>query len=214
MVRQVKDHIVAGDVFQCVPSQRAERPTSATPLDIYRALRRVNPSPYLFLLELDGVSLVGSSPERLVACVDGKASYCPIAGTTDPTEGDAERLLSSEKDRAEHVMLVDLGRNDLSRVCKAGTVHVARDMEVERFSHLSHLVSEVVGELRDGVGSFDVLRACFPAGTVSWRTEGQGDAADLRARGLSPGSIRRNRALRAPRWDDGRVHRLADGRDD
>src|SRR4249919_369343 len=110
MVEEVKEHIVAGDVFQCVPSQRAERPTSATPLDVYRALRRVNPSPYLFLLELDGVSLVGSSPERLVACEDGKASYCPIAGTTDPTEGDAERLLSSEKDRAEHVMLVDLGR--------------------------------------------------------------------------------------------------------
>lgn len=167
MVGTVKRHIVAGDVFQCVPSQRAERPTSASPLDVYRALRRVNPSPYLFLLELDGVALVGSSPERLVACEDGRASLCPIAGTTDPTEGDVERLLSSEKDRAEHVMLVDLGRNDLSRVCRAGTVHVARDMEVERFSHVSHIVSEVVGELRDGVTPFDVLRACFPAGTVS-----------------------------------------------
>jgi len=167
MVRIVKEHIVAGDVFQCVPSQRAERPTSASPLDVYRALRRVNPSPYLFLLELDGIALVGSSPERLVACEDGRASLCPIAGTTAPTEGDVERLLSSEKDRAEHVMLVDLGRNDLSRVCRAGTVHVARDMEVERFSHVSHLVSEVVGELRDGVTPFDVLRACFPAGTVS-----------------------------------------------
>ena len=167
MVESVKEHIVAGDVFQCVPSQRAERPTSATPLDIYRALRRVNPSPYLFLLELDGIALVGSSPERLVACENGRASLCPIAGTTEPTEGDVERLLSSEKDRAEHVMLVDLGRNDLSRVCKAGTVHVARDMEVERFSHVSHLVSEVVGELREGVTPFEVLRACFPAGTVS-----------------------------------------------
>jgi anthranilate synthase component 1 len=167
MVGIVKEHIVAGDVFQCVPSQRAERPTSATPLEVYRALRRVNPSPYLFLLDLDGLSLVGSSPERLVACEDGRASLCPIAGTTDPTEGDVERLLSSEKDRAEHVMLVDLGRNDLSRVCRAGTVHVARSMEVERFSHVSHLVSEVVGELRDGVRPFDVLRACFPAGTVS-----------------------------------------------
>lgn len=167
MVRRVKEHIVAGDVFQCVPSQRAERPTSATPLEVYRALRRVNPSPYLFLLELDGVSLVGSSPERLVAVTDRRASYCPIAGTTEPTEGDVERLLSSEKDRAEHVMLVDLGRNDLSRVCVPGTVRVARDMEVERFSHLSHLVSEVVGELRDGVTSFDVLRACFPTGTVT-----------------------------------------------
>ena len=148
MVRTVKEHIVAGDVFQCVPSQRAARPTSATPLELYRALRRVNPSPYLFLLELDGVALVGSSPERLVACEDGRASLCPIAGTTEPTEGDVERLLSSEKDRAEHVMLVDLGRNDLSRVCVAGTVHVSRDMEVERFSHVSHLVSEVVGEVR------------------------------------------------------------------
>jgi anthranilate synthase component 1 len=167
MVRTVKEHIVAGDVFQAVPSQRADRPTSASPLDVYRALRRVNPSPYLFLLELDGIALVGSSPERLVACEDGRASLCPIAGTTDPTEGDVERLLSSEKDRAEHIMLVDLGRNDLSRVCRAGTVHVARSMEVERFSHVSHLVSEVVGELRDGVTPFDVLRACFPAGTVS-----------------------------------------------
>jgi len=167
MVRIVKRHIVAGDVFQCVPSQRAERPTSASPLDVYRALRRVNPSPYLFLLELDGVALVGSSPERLVACENGHASLCPIAGTTEPTEGDVERLLSSEKDRAEHVMLVDLGRNDLSRVCRAGTVHVARNMEVERFSHVSHLVSEVVGEIREGVTPFDVLRACFPAGTVS-----------------------------------------------
>jgi len=167
IVRRVKAHIVAGDVFQCVPSQRAERPTSATPLEIYRTLRRVNPSPYLFLLELDGISLVGSSPERLVAVADRRASYCPIAGTTDPTPGDAERLLSSEKDRAEHVMLVDLGRNDLSRVCRPGTVRVARDMEVERFSHLSHLVSEVVGELRDEVSSFDVLRACVPTGTVT-----------------------------------------------
>jgi anthranilate synthase component I len=166
-VRAVKQHIVAGDVFQCVPSQRAERPTSAAPLDVYRALRRVNPSPYLFLLELDGIALVGSSPERLVACEQGRVSLCPIAGTTEPTEGDVERLLSSEKDRAEHVMLVDLGRNDLSRVCKAGTVHVAREMEVERFSHVSHLVSEVVGEMRDGVTPFEVLRACFPAGTVS-----------------------------------------------
>src|SRR6476619_6813207 len=167
MVREVKEHIVQGDVFQCVPSQRAERPTSASPLDVYRALRRVNPSPYLFLLELDGVALVGSSPERLVACENGRASLCPIAGTTEPTEGDVERLLSSAKDRAEHVMLVDLGRNDLSRVCRAGTVHVARNMEVERFSHVSHLVSEVVGEIRESVTPFDVLFSNYPATTVS-----------------------------------------------
>ena len=167
MVRICQEHIRAGDVYQAVPSQRAERPTSATALSLYRALRRVNPSPYLFLLELWELALVGSSPERLVACADGRASVCPIAGTTTPGEGDAERLLSSEKDRAEHVMLVDLGRNDLSRVCRPGTVRVARSLDVERFSHVSHLVSEVVGELRDGVTPFDVLRACFPAGTVT-----------------------------------------------
>src|SRR5262245_4344625 len=167
MVRISQDHIRAGDAYQIVPSQRAERPTSASPLALYRALRRVNPSPYLFLLELDGLALVGSSPERLVACEDGRASVCPIAGTTTPDDGDVERLLSSEKDRAEHVMLVDLGRNDLSRVCRGGTVKVSRFMDVERFSHVSHLVSEVVGELRDGVTPFDVLRACFPAGTVT-----------------------------------------------
>jgi anthranilate synthase component I len=167
MVRICQDYIRAGDAYQIVPSQRAERPTSASPLALYRALRRVNPSPYLFLLELEGLALVGSSPERLVACEDGRASVCPIAGTTTPDDGDAERLLSSEKDRAEHVMLVDLGRNDLSRVCRGGTVRVTRFMDVERFSHVSHLVSEVWGELRDGVTPFDVLRACFPAGTVT-----------------------------------------------
>jgi anthranilate synthase component 1 len=167
MVRRCQEHIVAGDAYQIVPSQRAERPTSASPLALYRALRRVNPSPYLFLLELLELALVGSSPERLVACEDGRASVCPIAGTTVAGEGDAERLLSSEKDRAEHVMLVDLGRNDLSRVCRAGSVRVTRSLEVERFSHVSHLVSEVVGDLRDGVSPFDVLRACFPAGTVT-----------------------------------------------
>src|SRR4029453_2033500 len=167
MVRRCQEHIRAGDAYQIVPSQRAERPTSASPLALYRALRRVNPSPYLFLLELGELALVGSSPERLVACEEGRASVCPIAGTTTPDEGDAERLLASEKDKAEHVMLVDLGRNDLSRVCRAGTVRVTRSMEVERFSHVSHLVSEVVGELRDDVRPFDVLCACFPAGTVS-----------------------------------------------
>jgi anthranilate synthase component I len=167
MVRRCLEHIRLGDAYQIVPSQRAERPTSASALALYRALRRVNPSPYLFLLELDELALVGSSPERLVACEDGRASVCPIAGTTAVGEGDAERLLSSEKDRAEHVMLVDLGRNDLSRVCRAGTVRVVRSLEVERFSHVAHLVSEVVGELRDGVGPLDVLRACFPAGTVT-----------------------------------------------
>jgi anthranilate synthase component 1 len=166
-VRRIKELIRAGDAFQVVLSQRAKRPTSASALELYRALRRVNPSPYLFLLELGDVALVGSSPETLVKCDDGRASLNPIAGTTHPGEGDAERLLASEKDRAEHVMLVDLGRNDLSRVCKAATVEVARFLEPERFSHVTHLVSEVTGELRDGVTPFELLRACFPAGTVS-----------------------------------------------
>ena len=166
-VRRAKEHIRLGDAFQIVLSQRAERPTSASAVDVYRALRRVNPSPYLFLLELDGIALVGSSPETLVKCEGTRASVNPIAGTTRPGEGDAERLLASEKDRAEHVMLVDLGRNDLSRVCRPGTVRVERSMEAERFSHVTHLVSEVVGELRPGIGPFDLLRATFPAGTVS-----------------------------------------------
>jgi anthranilate synthase component 1 len=166
-VVKAKEHIRAGDAFQIVLSQRAERPTSATALELYRSLRRVNPSPYLFLLELDGLALVGSSPETLVKLEGRRASLNPIAGTTAPGIGDAERLLSSEKDRAEHVMLVDLGRNDLSRVCVPGTVHVERFLEPERFSHVTHLVSEVAGELQDGLSSFDLLRAGFPAGTVS-----------------------------------------------
>src|SRR5262249_42217059 len=166
-VRAAKEYIRAGDAFQIVVSQRAERPTSASALELYRALRRINPSPYLFLLELDGLALIGSSPETVVKCEDGRAELNPIAGSIAPGDGDAEALLGSEKDRAEHVMLVDLGRNDLSRVCLPGTVRVERFLEPERFSHITHLVSEVSGALRDGVTPFDLLRACFPAGTVS-----------------------------------------------
>jgi anthranilate synthase component I len=166
-VEACKQHIRAGDAFQIVLSQRAERRTGASALSIYRSLRRVNPSPYLFLLDLDGVSLVGSSPETHVRLDGTRASVNPIAGSTSPGDGDAERLLSSQKDRAEHVMLVDLGRNDLSRVCLPGTVKVERFLEAERFSHITHLVSEVAGELAPGVSPFDLVRATFPAGTVS-----------------------------------------------
>jgi anthranilate synthase component I len=166
-VEHAKRAIRRGDAFQIVVSQRAERPTPVDALTLYRSLRRVNPSPYLFLLELGELALVGSSPETLVKREGSRASVNPIAGTTRPGEGDAERLLASEKDRAEHVMLVDLGRNDLSRVCRPGTVHVERFIEPERFSHVTHLVSEVAGELEGDVSSFDLLRACFPAGTVS-----------------------------------------------
>ena len=166
-VERAKEHIREGDVFQVVIAQRAERPTSASAFELYRALRRVNPSPYLFLLELGDIALVGSSPETVVKCEGSRAALNPIAGTIAPGAGDAEALLSSAKDRAEHVMLVDLGRNDLSRVCEPGSVQVARLMEPERYSHVTHLVSEVVGRLREGVTPFELLRACFPAGTVS-----------------------------------------------
>ena len=166
-MRAAKEHIRIGDAFQIVLSQRAERPTPASALALYRSLRRINPSPYLFLLELGDLALVGSSPETLVKLEGTRASLNPIAGTTDAGEGDAERLLASEKDRAEHVMLVDLGRNDLSRVCLPGTVRVGRFLEPERYSHVTHLVSEVAGELAPGRSGLDLLRACFPAGTVS-----------------------------------------------
>ena len=167
-VRVAKEHIRRGDAFQIVLSQRAERPTGSSPLTLYRALRRVNPSPYLFLLELGpDLALVGSSPETLVKLSGERASLNPIAGTTGVEDGDAERLLASAKDRAEHMMLVDLGRNDLSRVCRAGSVRVERFLEPERYSHVTHLVSEVAGQVAAGRSGFDLLRACFPAGTVS-----------------------------------------------
>ncbi len=166
-VERCKEHIRRGDAFQIVFSQRAEKRTKIGAVELYRALRRVNPSPYLFLLELDGIALVGSSPETLVKREEQRASVNPIAGSTSPGAGDADRLLASAKDRAEHIMLVDLGRNDLSRVCVPGSVKVERFLEAERFSHVTHLVSEVAGELQPDVSSFDLLRATFPAGTVS-----------------------------------------------
>jgi anthranilate synthase component I len=167
-VEACKAAIRAGDAYQIVVSQRAERPTDVSPLALYRALRRINPSPYLFLLDLvPDLALVGSSPETLVRLQGRRASLNPIAGTTAAGDGDAERLLASEKDRAEHVMLVDLGRNDLSRVCRPGSVRVERLLEPERYSHVTHLVSEVAGELAPDRSAFDLVRACFPAGTVS-----------------------------------------------
>jgi len=166
-VVRIKEYIRAGDVYQAVLSQRADRPTGASAVELYRSLRRINPSPYLFLLELGELSMIGSSPETLVKLEGRRASVNPIAGTTPRGPGDGELLLRSEKDRAEHVMLVDLGRNDLSRVCTAGTVRVSRFLEPERYSHVTHLVSEVAGDLPDDVAPFDLLRACFPAGTVT-----------------------------------------------
>ncbi|MFQ6020285.1 MAG: anthranilate synthase component I, partial [Dehalococcoidia bacterium] len=172
-VKRARRYIVAGDVIQVVLSQRFSRRTSAHPFSIYRALRTVNPSPYMYYLALGDSFIIGASPEMLVRVEDGVVSTHPIAGTRprrgDPGEDQAleSDLLSDEKERAEHVMLLDLGRNDIGRVSQSGTVQVSQLMEVERYSHVMHLVSHVSGRLRAGLTPFDALRACFPAGTVS-----------------------------------------------
>jgi anthranilate synthase component I len=173
-VERAKLHIAAGDAFQIVPSQRVRRRTEATPFAIYRALRAVNPSPYMFLLDMDGFQLIGSSPETHVRLdPDGTCELRPIAGTrprgADPAADDAlaAELMASEKERAEHVMLVDLARNDLGRVCLPGSVRVERYMDVERYSHVMHIVSRVFGRIAPGRDAADLLRATFPAGTVS-----------------------------------------------
>jgi anthranilate synthase component I len=172
-VRKAKDYIRAGDIFQVVPSQRFSTEIAADAFEIYRALRVVNPSPYLCFLRLDDVSVVCSSPEMLVKVQGRDAFYRPIAGTVPRGRSEKEdreleaKLLADPKERAEHIMLVDLGRNDLGRVCEYGSVKVERLMFVERYSHVMHLVSSLRGKLRDGVDCFDALMACFPAGTLS-----------------------------------------------
>jgi anthranilate synthase component I len=172
-VARAKEYIAAGDVFQVVLSQRLTLPLSAPPFSVYRALRSLNPSPYLYFLELDGVSIVGSSPEALVRMENGRVTVRPIAGTRSrgatPEEDArlADELRADPKERAEHLMLVDLGRNDVGRVARYGTVTVPEMMAVERYSHVMHLVSRVEGELREDTSALQVLEACFPAGTVS-----------------------------------------------
>ena len=172
-VRKAKEYIRAGDIFQVVPSQRFCAEISADPFDIYRALRVVNPSPYMYFLRLDDVSVVGSSPEMLVKVQKRDVFYRPIAGTLPRGRDEKEdreleaELLADPKERAEHIMLVDLGRNDLGRVCEYGSVKVERLMYVERYSHVMHLVSTLRGKLREGLDCFDALMACFPAGTLS-----------------------------------------------
>ncbi|QSR84239.1 anthranilate synthase component I [Methylacidimicrobium sp. B4] len=173
MTEKMADYIRAGDIFQVVPSQRLEVKFAGDALDLYRALRLVNPSPYMFCLRLGEFSLVGSSPEIHVRCQEGKALMRPIAGTRprpeDPREEEAviEDLLSDPKERAEHIMLLDLARNDLGRVCSYDSVRVADFFSVEKYSHVLHIVSSVEGRLQPGKDSFDVLRATFPAGTVT-----------------------------------------------
>jgi anthranilate synthase component 1 len=173
-VERAREHIAAGDAFQIVPSQRVRRHTGASPFSIYRALRTVNPSPYMFLLDSGDFQLVGSSPETHVRLdMDGTCELRPIAGTrprsADRTRDEAlaAELLASEKDRAEHVMLVDLARNDLGRVCLPGSIRVDRYMDVERYSHVMHIASSVRGQIRPDRDAAALLRATFPAGTVS-----------------------------------------------
>lgn len=173
MVVKAKEYITAGDAFQVVPSQRFETDFSGSPVDLYRALRHVNPSPYMFILQLDDFALVGSSPEVHVRAIDGRIDIRPIAGTRwrgkTPEEDDAlaADLLADQKECAEHLMLVDLARNDVGRISKPGSVVVDDFMIVERYSHVMHIVSNVHGELDDAHSAYDVLRATFPAGTVS-----------------------------------------------
>ena len=173
IVRQGKEFIAAGDIFQFVPSQRFETDFELPPVDLYRALRFVNPSPYMFILEFDDFALVGSSPEVHVRSIGGRIDIRPIAGTRwrgrTPEEDDAlaADLLGDPKERAEHLMLVDLARNDVGRIARHGSVRVDDFMIVERYSHVMHIVSNVTGELDPSHSAYDVLRATFPAGTVS-----------------------------------------------
>jgi anthranilate synthase component 1 len=173
IVRKAKEYIRAGDIFQVVLSQRFRMPVSCDPFDIYRALRFVNPSPYMFFIRMEDLHLVGASPEMLVKVRDGRVEYGPIAGTRPrgrtPEEDRrlAEELIRDEKERAEHIMLVDLGRNDLGRVCEYGTVHVTDLMRIEKYSHVMHIVSSIEGKLRTGLDCLHALEACLPAGTLS-----------------------------------------------
>jgi anthranilate synthase component 1 len=172
-VRRAKEYIAAGDIFQVVLSQRFEVELKTSPFEIYRALRIVNPSPYMYFLKMPEAAIVGSSPEMLVRIQGDDVSYRPIAGTRPRGAGDAEderlaqELKADEKERAEHIMLVDLGRNDLGRVCNYGTVRVEELMFIERYSHVMHLVSSLRGQLPGTIDRLDTMMACFPAGTVS-----------------------------------------------
>jgi anthranilate synthase component 1 len=172
-VERAKEYIRAGDIFQVVPSYRLSTRWSGSGMDLYRALRGINPSPYLYYLDLGKLKLIGSSPELMVRLEDGQVQVRPIAGTyrrgatKEEDEDLARKLLSDEKERAEHIMLVDLGRNDLGRVSRYRSVSVDRLTAVEKYSHVMHIVSNVTGRLQPGKDAFDVLRACFPAGTLT-----------------------------------------------
>jgi anthranilate synthase component 1 len=172
-VQASKKYITAGDIFQVVGSQRFSAPVKVAPLDVYRAVRSINPSPYMFLLELEGFALAGASPEMHVRCENRRVEIRPIAGTRARGKTEAEDvanekdLLADPKERAEHVMLVDLARNDLGRVCDYGSVQVKDLMIIERYSHVMHIVSQVEGDLSGERTPYDLMRATFPAGTLS-----------------------------------------------
>jgi anthranilate synthase component 1 len=172
-VERIKQYILDGDCMQVVISQRLSIPFNARPLDLYRALRGLNPSPYMYFMDLDDFQIVGSSPEILVRLEDGEVTVRPIAGTRRRGHTEAEdialeqELLADPKELAEHLMLIDLGRNDAGRVAEIGSVKLTDKMVVERYSHVMHIVSNVTGQLREGMTGMDVLRATFPAGTVS-----------------------------------------------
>jgi anthranilate synthase component 1 len=172
-VERIKGYIRAGDIFQAVPSQRLTADISVSPFQVYRSVRSLNPSPYMFCLRMGDASLVGASPEIMVRVEDGRVVVRPIAGTIhrgrNPAEDEelARQLLADPKERAEHVMLIDLGRNDVGRVSEAGSVELLDEMVIERYSHVQHIVSHVEGRLRPGLDALDALRCCHPAGTVS-----------------------------------------------
>jgi len=230
MVERVKDYIRAGDCYQVVPSHRMSAPFAHSPLALYRALRRLNPSPFLFLLDFDGFSVVGSSPEILVRLRDGEVTIRPIAGTRrrghDAEEDNAlaAELLADPKEISEHLMLLDLGRNDVGRVSEIGSVKVTERMVIERYSHVMHIVSNVTGRLKDGMDAVDALFAGFPAGTVSGAPKIRAmeiiDELEVSRRGIyggavgyfgSDGALDTCIALRTAVVKDGMLHAQAGG---
>ncbi|MFZ4763046.1 MAG: anthranilate synthase component I [Alphaproteobacteria bacterium] len=199
MVEKAREYILAGDIFQVVLSHRFSMPFKGSAFSLYRSLRRLNPSPFLFNLNFDGFALVGSSPEILVRLRDGEVAIRPLAGTRPRGKNAAEderikaELLADPKENAEHLMLLDLGRNDVGRVAKTGTVKVTSKMDVEYYSHVMHIVSHVVGQVRDDVDALDVLQAGFPAGTVSGAPKIRAmeviDELEVSARGFYAGTV-------------------------
>ncbi len=199
MVSSAREYIYSGDIFQAVVSRKFECEFGGDPYSIYRALRKINPSPYMYYIDFGGRQVIGASPEMLVRCRKGVVSTVPIAGTRKrgmtPEEDAAlaEELLADGKECSEHIMLVDLARNDIGRISKYGTVRLPQFMEVEKFSHVQHIVSTVEGDLSDGLDGFDALRSCFPAGTVSGAPKIRAmeiiDELETEARGLYAGAV-------------------------